>query len=58
MRLYFLFFTTLWTAGCMTTPETPNSKELIAKEKIQYNKSEALQAQDNYIKLQRQRNRE
>jgi len=58
MRLYFLLFTTLWIVGCMNTPESPNLKELIAKEKIQYNKSEALQAQDNYIKLQRQRNRE
>ena len=55
MQLYFLLFTALFTIVCIKTPDTPLSKEIVAKEKIQDNKTEALLAQDEYLKLQKQR---
>lgn len=58
MRLHFIIFIVLFTLGCTETPEVPSSKEVLAKEKIQFNKTEAQQAQDDYIKLQRQRSQE
>ena len=56
MRLHF--FIILFIVGCVETPEVSSSKEILAKEKIQSNKTEAQQAQDDYIKLQRQRSKE
>jgi len=44
--------------GCMGTPEAPVSKEHLAKEAIQENKTEAQNAQDAYERLQAQRSRE
>jgi len=52
--IFFLLFALLITA-CLETLEVASSKEAIAQKKIQNNKSEALRAQENYIKLQRQR---
>lgn len=59
MKLFFLLFIALFTTtACMQTPEAPTSKEVVAKEKIEYNKTEAEQAKDDYLRLQKQRNNE
>ena len=55
MHLLFSIFMIFFITGCIQNPEVPSSKEALAKEKIELNKTEAQQAQDNYIKLQRQR---
>ena len=56
MTLYIkLFFTTFIITGCMETPEIPTSQESLSREKILQNKTEAKKAQEEYLKLQRQR---
>ena len=55
MRITLLSLLLLGISGCMETPEVPTSKEILAKEKIQENKSEAQIAKDAYLKLQKQR---
>jgi len=39
----------------METPEIPTSQESLSREKILQNKTEAKKAQEEYLKLQRQR---
>ena len=56
MILYIkLFFTILMITGCMNTPEISTSQESLNREKILQNKTEAINAQEEYLKLQRQR---
>ena len=52
---FFLIIITFLASACTNTPDAPVSKEKIAKEKIAYNKTEAQQAKEDYIKLQQQR---
>jgi len=58
MKVIFLLLLSLFTTACMETPETPSSKEILAQEKIQNNKTEAQNAKEAYLKLQKQRNNE
>lgn len=58
MKLFYLLFIALFITACMQTPEVPTSKEVVAKEKIAYNKTEAQQAKDDYLRLQKLRNQE
>lgn len=60
MKFTFLLslFLLLELNGCMKTPEAPVSKEHLAKEAIQENKTEAQKAQDAYERLQAQRSKE
>ncbi len=58
MRLLFISFLLLLISGCMETPELSSSKEVIAQDQIKSNKTEAQKAQDEYIKLQKQRSNE
>jgi len=58
MKYYLFICTLLFTLGCSPSAEPPVSKEILAKEKIQNNKAEAQKAQDAYLKLQRQRDKE
>ena len=59
MRLFFLLTTLFFLSGCMDTAEVPTSG---AEEKsitqIQSNKTEAVEAQDEYKKLQEKRGNE
>jgi len=56
MSLYIkLFFTAFIIIGCMETPEISTSQESLTREKILKNQSEAKKAQEEYLKLQRQR---
>jgi NADH:ubiquinone oxidoreductase subunit B-like Fe-S oxidoreductase len=58
MKIIFLLLFSFFVTSCIETPETPSSKEVLAQEKIQNNKTEAQKAQEEYIKLQKQRNNE
>jgi len=58
MRLLLLSFILLFISGCMETPEISPSKEIIAKDQIKSNQTEAEKAKAEYIKLQEQRNKE
>jgi len=58
MKSYLCVCTLLFTLGCSSSPETPAPKEILVKEKIQNNKTEAQKAQDAYLKLQKQRDKE
>ena len=58
MRLSFLPLILLTFSACSTTPEISSSKENTTKEKIQSNQSIAINAQNEYKKLQRQREKE
>ena len=58
MKVIFLLLLSLFITACMETPETPSSKEILAQEKIQNNKTEAQNAKEAYLKLQKQRNNE
>jgi len=58
MKILFLLLFSLLATACMETPEAPSSKEILAQEKIQNNKTEAQKAQEAYLKLQKQRNNE
>jgi len=56
MRLYTkLLLTVLIINGCMETPEISTSQESISREKVIKNQTEAKKAQEEYLKLQRQR---
>lgn len=55
MKLFLLLLSVFFMVACMETPDAPSSKATIAKEKIQFNKTEAQQAQNDYLKLQKQR---
>jgi len=54
MPLYFIFVLSFLFLGCTQSPEMP-SHEIIAKDKIETNKIEATLAQEEYLKLQKQR---
>ena len=58
MKVLFLLLFSLFVSACMETPEAPSSKEVLAQEKIQNNKTEAQRAREAYLKLQKQRNNE
>jgi len=58
MKILLLILFTLFTVSCMETPEPPAAKEIMAKETIHDNKTEARQAQEAYRKLQERRNNE
>ena len=58
MKVLFLLLFSLFISACMETPEAPSSKEVLAQEKIQNNKTEAQKAREAYLKLQKQRNNE
>ena len=58
MKSCLLICILLFSLGCNQTPEAPAPKEILVKEKIQNNKAEAQKAQEAYLKLQRQRDRE
>jgi len=58
MKVLFLLLFALFVSACMEIPETPSSKEVLAQEKIQNNKTEAQKARESYLKLQKQRNNE
>jgi NADH:ubiquinone oxidoreductase subunit B-like Fe-S oxidoreductase len=55
MKIALLSLLILLLCGCMETPEAPASKEILAKEKIQNNKTEAQIAKEEYLKLQKHR---
>ena len=58
MKPTLLLFLSLLISGCTQTPEAPASKEILAKEKIRDNKTEAQIAKEAYLKLQQQRARQ
>jgi len=58
MKSYLFVCTLLFALGCSSSPETPAPKEMLVKEKIQNNKTEAQKAQNAYLKLQKQRDKE
>jgi len=58
MRLSFLILTVFLFSACTTTPEVSPSTENTTEEKIQSNQSAAIYAQDEYKKLQVQREKE
>ena len=58
MRLPFLFSILLLFSACSTTPEVNSSNEKATEKKIQSNQSTAASAQDEYKKLQAQREKE
>jgi len=58
MRLLFISLILLFISGCMETPELSPSKEVIAKDQIKSNKTEAQKAKEEYIDLQKQRDNE
>ena len=55
MRLLFLSLILLLTTGCMESPAPSSSKEAIAQDQIQSNKTEAEKAKEEYMKIQQQR---
>ncbi len=57
MRLSFLLSSLLLFCACSTTPEVSPSNENTTASRIQSNQSDALAAQDEYKKLQEQRNK-
>jgi len=58
MHLSFLLSTLLILSACSTTPEISSSSENSTAQKIQSNQSAATNAQDEYKKLQAQRDKE
>jgi starvation-inducible outer membrane lipoprotein len=58
MHLFFLLSTLLILSACSTTPEISSSNENSTAQKIQSNHSAAAHAQDEYKKLQAQRDKE
>jgi len=58
MHLFFLLSTLLILSACSTTPEISSSNENSTAQKIQSNHSAATYAQDEYKKLQAQRDKE
>ena len=58
MRLFFLFFTLFLFSACSTTPEVSTSAEKESHSKILANQTDAQLAQDEYKRLQEQRNKE
>ncbi len=55
MRFCLLSLILLLATGCMESPKPSSSKESIAQDQIQSNKTEAEKAKEEYMKLQRQR---
>ena len=41
--------------GCTETPEVSATQSVVAQDQIESNKNEATQAQEEYLKLQKQR---
>jgi len=58
MRLSFLILTVFLFSACTPTPEVASSAEHATEKKIQSNQSAAMYAQDEYKKLQAQREKE
>ena len=58
MNLSFLLSALLILSACSTTPEISSSSEITTTQKIQSNYSTATNAQDEYKKLQAQRDKE
>jgi len=58
MKIFLLLFISFLLVGCMKTPEVPASKEVVATKKIQNNKTESEIAKEEYLKLQRSRDKE
>lgn len=58
MRLSFLLFILFILSACSITPEVTASTENSTTKKIQSNQSAAVHAQDEYKKLQAQREKE
>ena len=58
MRLLFISLILLFISGCMETPELSPSKEVIAQDQIKSNKTEAKEAKEEYLDLQKQRDNE
>ena len=58
MRLLFLFFILVLFSACSTTPEVPVTAEKESHSKILANQTDAQQAQDEYKRLQAQRDKE
>jgi len=58
MRLFFLIFILFSLTACSTTPKVSLSTEKTTAKKIQSNQSAATNAQDEYKKLQAQREKE
>ena len=58
MRLSLIFSTLLLLSACSSTPEVSPTNENMTAKKIQSNQSAALAAQDEYKKLQAQRDKE
>jgi len=57
MKIIISVFTLLYISGCIGVPELSSSKKTVAKEQIRQNKVEAQEAQEEYKKLQKYRNR-
>lgn len=55
MKFYLLLIFTFILTSCLDTPELPTSKKDQAKEKIENNKYTAIKEQEEYLKLQKQR---
>jgi hypothetical protein len=55
MRLIFISLILLFISGCTETPDVSPSKEVIAKDQIQSNKTEAQKAKEEYSDLQKKR---
>jgi len=58
MHLSFFIFTLFIFTACSTTPEVTSSTEKTTEKKIQSNQSAATDAQDEYKRLQAQREKE
>ncbi len=58
MRILFLFIFTLLFSACVSTTKPTPSKEKSTQEKILNNQSTAVNAQDEYKKLQALRNKD
>jgi len=55
MRLYLSLFVILFILGCMKTPEVLVSEKITVEKTLQHNKSEAQQAKEDYLNLQKRR---
>jgi len=58
MKVFLLLFFSFLIIGCIKTPNTPISKEILAQEKIHNNKTETEKAQEEYLRLQKKRENE
>ena len=58
MRLFFLFFALFFFSGCAITPEVSKSAEEESQAKILEYQIDAQKAQEEYKKLQSQRDKE